>query len=166
MRLSQAWIALAVVVVLTACADEDRPQEVVSDSSVAGPWAEPDLVGDPAAMAPMGGMVAQMNPIEGSGVGGEITITDRANQTEVMVRLTGTAPSGSHPGHIHSGTCENIGGVVQALEPIIADNTGTGTMTTTVNIPPMTLMSGNHVVVYHGDGGSPITCAAIPAHVM
>jgi hypothetical protein len=70
------------------------------------------------------------------------------------------------PGHIHSGSCDNIGAVVLPLQEISTDEGGTGTMTTTVAVAPMTAMNGEHIVVYHGEGGTPAACAAIPAHTM
>ena len=107
------------------------------------------------------GQTVTFEAVDGSGVAGEATITDRGDRTEVMVRLTGTEAGGSHNGHIHGGTCEAIGGVVQALEPIETDGTGTGTMTTTVEIPLSELTDGQHVVVYHAGDGAPMSCAPL-----
>lgn len=117
---------------------------------------------------PPGGIAEtlQLEELQGSGVGGEVTVADRGEQTEVMVRLTSAPANSSHPGHIHSGTCNALGGVVQPLDPIQTDGTGTGSMTTNVEVAPMTIMDGQHIVVYHGTGGRPITCASIPAHTM
>jgi hypothetical protein len=84
----------------------------------------------------------------------------------VMVRLTGTPGNTSHNGHIHSGRCDSIGGVVQPLQPITTDAAGTGTMTTTVDLPPMAVMDGQHVIVYHTVAGPPGACAEIPQHTM
>ena len=111
-------------------------------------------------------MTAQFQALQNSGVTGEATVTGRGTQTEVTVRLTGSQPSASHPGHIHTGTCEAVGSPIQPLQPVAIDSSGTGTMTATVDVPGNTAMNGQHIVVYHGEGGVPITCAPIPAHMM
>ena len=156
---------LTVFVVLAGCGggDEAEMDMSASDSMAGAPAAEPAG----GAMQPAGGMgvTAQLQPVNNSGMAGEVTVTDRGAESEVMVRLTGATASGSHPGHIHSGSCAAIGGVIQPLQEITTDATGTGTMTTTVAIAPMTLMDGQHIVVYHADG-APATCAAIPGHAM
>ena len=75
-----------------------------------------------------------MQPLQDSGVTGEATLTPMGGQTQVMVRLTGRSGEGEHPGHIHPGTCDSVGGVVAPLQPITAGADGTGTMTTTVDV--------------------------------
>lgn len=154
-----------VLLVLAGCGggDDAEIDLAAGDSVAAPPAAEPagGMMDQPAGM----GMTAQMQPLNDSGIAGEVTVTDRAGQSEIMVRLTGGTPNGSHPGHVHTGTCDAVGGVVEPLQEITTDATGTGTMTTTVSIPPATLMDGQHIVVYHS-GGPPATCAPIPQHAM
>jgi hypothetical protein len=94
-----------------------------------------------------------------------VTVTGRGDQTEVVVHLMGAQPNTAHPGHIHTGTCEAIGSVVQPLQAITVD-AGSGSSTTTVGVPPATAMDGQHVIAFHGEAGTPATCAPIPAHVM
>lgn len=169
------WMVPVLALALVGCADDGDDPGLTAGDSVGVVGADEDSIAmEPAHMPAAGmdqppggiGQTAQFNALGGSGVTGEVTIADRGEQAEVMVRLTGSAPNSSHPGHIHSGTCEAIGGVVQPLDPIDTDGTGTGSMTTNVGINPMTLMDGQHVVVYHGTGGRPITCAQIPGHTM
>jgi hypothetical protein len=169
MKRFAAWTLLPLFPLLAGCPGDDDPQQVavgdtlVSVTTPAGQGMEDRMAGMPHGEM---GAVVQLTPLQDSGVAGEVTVTPQGNETQVMVRLTGGTPGGNHPGHVHSGTCANIGGVVQALQPISTDGTGTGTMTTTVGIPPMTLMNGQHVIVYHGDGGRPVTCGEVPAHAM
>lgn len=161
------WIVAALALALVGCAGEDEADTVV----VA---AEDSIAMEPAPMPaagmdqPPGGMgqTAQFEPLADSGVNGEVTVADRGGQVEVMARLTGATANASHPGHIHSGSCASPGGVVQPLEPIQTDGTGTGSMTTNVELAPATVMNGQHIVVYHATGGQPITCASIPQHMM
>jgi hypothetical protein len=169
-RLLPVSSALLLGVLLSACGtDDDRVATTLPGDTIVGapatpPGTLPGQTMDPA----MAGMAAtvQLQPLGDSGVGGEAVITDRGAQVEVMVRLTGTPGNTTHPGHIHSGTCANVGGVVQALEPITTGADGAGTMTTQVDLAPMSVMDGQHVVVYHAAGGQPATCGEIPAHRM
>jgi hypothetical protein len=166
MKRSIGWVGLPFVVLLAACPGETRDGDVALRDDTAVPPAE---VTTPAVTPQAGqGMTerAAFQELQGSGVSGEVTLTDRGAQTEVMVRLSGAPANSTLPGHVHSGTCQNIGGVQQPLQPIDTDATGAGTMTTSVDLAPMTAMDGQHVVVYHGEGGTPITCAPIPAHRM
>jgi hypothetical protein len=162
MRVSKALLAIPLGVMLAGCPGDDR----IDDD----PFVTEDPIGAPPEMQPAPAVpmteTAQVQPVGDSGVTGEVTISERDTRTEVMVRLAGTAPDATMPGHIHSGTCDNIGGVVQALEPIQTDAGGTGTATVTVDLSAMQVMDGQHVVVYHGAGGAPAACAQIPQHRM
>ncbi len=160
-------MSAAALLLLTgaACggAEDDTFEGSMADTTVVEPGLEPGQAPG-AAVGPEqvgSGQTIAFEPLQDSGVAGEATITDRGGQTEVMVRLTGAVAGGSHNGHIHSGSCDAIGGVVQALEPIEPDGTGTGTMTTTVEMPVSQLSDGQHVVVYHAEGGAPMTCAPL-----
>ncbi|MEX2570453.1 MAG: hypothetical protein WD737_04055 [Gemmatimonadota bacterium] len=169
MKISYRWIGLPLVLALAACGGDTADTDLVLDDTIeAEPGAETGMPAtEPGGMDDMGaGQTAMLEPVGDSGAGGEATITDLGDQTQVMVRLTGTPGDGAHPGHIHSGRCDNIGGVVQPLDEITTDATGTGTMTATVEVAPMTVMDGQHIVVYHGEGGAPMACANIPTHAM
>jgi len=169
-RLVPVSSALLLGVLLSACgAEDDRVETFPGDGTMVGAPATPPGTLPGETMDPaMDGTAAtvQLQPLGGSDFGGEAVITDRGANVEVMVRLTGTPGNTTHPGHLHSGTCANIGGVVQALEPITTGADGTGTMTTQVDLAPMTVMDGQHVVVYHAVGGQPAACGEIPAHRM
>jgi hypothetical protein len=167
MKVSKLSLTLPLALLFAACGGDADDADIVLDD-MDEPTAEqgmPPTVEAPPA-APAMPMTAQLQPLQDSGVTGEVTVTGRDAQTEVTVRLAGGTPSESHPGHIHSGTCDAVGGVVQPLQPIAADATGSGTMTTTVAVPAATAMNGQHIVVYHAPGGQPVTCAQIPAHAM
>jgi hypothetical protein len=162
MKRSTSIASLTLFLLIGACAQDDAAEDVATDQVVLD--AASDTMNQPAAAGM--GQTAQFQPVNDSGIAGEATVTDRGAESEVMVRLTGASPNGTHPGHIHSGTCAAIGSVVQPLQEIATDATGTGTMTTTVAIAPMTLSNGQHIIVYHGEGGAPATCAQIQGHTM
>jgi hypothetical protein len=166
MRLPRRWLGLPLAALLAACPQERTETDTVFLDDPMTPGQEgvapaPTMTPEPMAMSES----AQLQELQGSGIGGDVVVTARGAQTEVTVRLTNAPPNSTLPGHIHSGTCQNIGGVVQGLEPITTDATGAGTMTATASVQPMTAMDGQHIIVYHS-AGAPATCAAIPAHAM
>jgi hypothetical protein len=164
MKSSPSWIAVPLVVLLAACGGD-----TVDDSLDTGDLPEPaaEVTPPPAPMEQPGmSQTAQFQAAGGSGVTGDVVLTDRGAQTELVVNLANAPANASLPGHIHSGTCEAPGAVVQPLEPVAVDANGRGSSTSSVNVPSATVMNGEHIVAYHGEGGAPIACAAIPAHVM
>jgi hypothetical protein len=158
MKAATSITALAVLLLAAGCGQQEAAQEPTSETVA----MDPNMDHGPAGM----GQTAQLEPVNDSGIAGEATVTDRGTESEIMVRLTGAPANSTHPGHIHQGTCAAIGTVVQPLQPITTDATGTGTMTTSVAIAAITLGDGQHIIVYHGEGGAPATCAQIPGHMM
>ncbi len=156
-----AFPALVLLALVTACGGDDR-------SGTA--FAEPDTLGDldvaPAAGmdSPPGGIggTSPMTDLQNAGLGGEVMVADRGGETQVVVSLTGAQAGAVHDGHVHTGSCASIGGVVEALDAIEADSAGIGRMTTPVTIRPEVLTDGQHVVVYHDAGGRPLACGEIP----
>lgn len=168
MNMSKGVLGLSLAMLIAACGTDADDDFAIGDAETM-PSATEEVTMPPAEPAPAQAAMAetaQLEPLQDSGVAGEATVTSRDGQTEVMVRLTGAPANGNHPGHIHSGSCSDIGGVVQGLDQISTDATGTGTMTTSVDLPSATVMDGNHIIVYHGEGGTPVTCAEIPEHRM
>lgn len=166
MKASMRWLGLPLVVMLAACPrDTTQDDVVITDDPAAAPAPEvaPET-GPPLDRTAM--QTAVFEEVGGSGVSGAVTVTDRGAQTEFSVEVTGAPANATLPGHVHSGTCDNIGGVVQPLESIATDAGGAGSTTATVDLAPMTVMDGQHVVVYHGEAGAPIACAEIPTHAM
>lgn len=150
--------------ILVACGGGDT-EEMADDTAeeIATPAAEAPVTTDAAAST-----MVQITSLNESGASGEVEVRAVGEGTELRVVLRG-AGEGVHQGHIHSGTCDAPGGAVAPLDAITADANGTGETTTTVEVPMMTVMNGNHIVVYHaagGEPGAPIACAAIPAHQM
>lgn len=95
-----------------------------------------------------------------SGATGHVMMEEMGDQTRVMVHLEGAA-AGSHPGHIHRGTCEQTGEVLIPLQSVTVAANGKGMATSTVNMSIEKLEEGDHIVLYHGAGGTPIVCAEI-----
>ncbi|MBW3630771.1 MAG: hypothetical protein KY464_15950 [Gemmatimonadetes bacterium] len=163
MKSNRGWLLLALPIALTACGggEGEGDTAAMSDTATAARPAESTSEG---AMAAMPTTVA-LQAVGTSGASGQATLTPNAAQTQVQVQLTGVTP-GAHPGHIHSGTCAAMGAPVHPLPDITAGADGSGTAETTLPIDATTVMDGQHLISYHGDGGAPIVCGELTAHTM
>lgn len=98
-----------------------------------------------------------------SGVSGTATLTPMDNQTEVVVSLEGEMLDTPRPNHIHTGTCDDLGGVAYPLETVTTE------ATTVVDTSLDSLMDGNHAINVHmsaDEAGTYIACGNIPAMAM
>jgi len=172
MRRTRTFAALSAAAILPFALAACGPADDAAMTDDAGaPAATPAPAETPAATMDMPEMTAAFTPVGESTLGGEVVIDDAddGQATEVTVRLTGSTAGAVHQGHIHTGTCDAPGSAVQPLDPITVGEDGSGEITTTVNIPTMTVANGSHIVAYHEANGSPgatVVCAAIPAHQM
>lgn len=155
-------LLLALPLAAAACAPDAEPEVEIVEDAVEVPVTAAPVATEMAAMP----TTVSMSPLGDSGVNGEVIVTPAAGQSEVMVTLTGLEPNSTHPGHIHEGSCATPGSVVVPLSEITADATGSGTMTATAAIAADAALDGQHIVMYHGEGGTPIVCADLAAHVM
>jgi hypothetical protein len=149
-----AVFAAAAVLIHTACGDETERSDIDSEMPATEvlPVAPRDVTAELVALTDLP-------------VGGSIYI-DGAGESPVISASLRGAEEGIHHGHVHSGTCEQPGPALVALQSIDTGADGAGEAMSTVDIPFATLTDGNHIVVYHeanGTPGSPIVCGAIPA---
>jgi hypothetical protein len=166
--LTSVMLAVALPLAFAACAPEDDAamEETEEAAETAAPAPTPTPPATPDLSTPM---TAQFTALNNSGIGGDIQVSGEAEQTRVVVQLTGSTANGVHQGHIHTGTCEAPGANVIALQPVTIGADGIGRSESTVAVAPMTAMNGQHIVVFHeanGQPGAPVVCAAIPAHAM
>lgn len=176
MNATRLWYLAALPLALAACGGGDEgTEEGAGDATVAtadsATMAAPPPAAAPAPMAGdsmgaqmAGGSTVPMMALNNSGVTGQAQIAEHAaGETMITVTLTGPG-SGTHPGHIHSGTCENLGAVVVPLQSVTLAN-GTGTSTSTAKVPLATVMNGQHVVNFHAGSGenpmAPVVCGPI-----
>lgn len=165
-RMLSGLAAAALALGLAAC---ETGGEAADDTTTTG---GADTAGS-ATETPqeMGGrMEVQLEPVNNSGASGEVYLTPVEGSTTVVVVLEQSDSVGnegqSHAAHIHSGNCENIGGVVAPLEAIVSNPTSGPTSTTFVQHGMETIGDGNHLIAVHeagGEPGRPIMCAEIPA---
>lgn len=160
-----AFSTLALVVLLGACAGTDDAADPVAGDTT--------LSTTPAAIpAATPGQDSAANRIAFTPVGtatlaGDIAVDSEGNGTRIDVTIRNSTDGAVHKGHVHSGTCSTIGGVVAPLEDVTIDGDRDGDARTVVQIPMMTVMDGQHIVAYHeagGTPGAPVVCAAIPGH--
>ena len=92
------------------------------------------------------------------------------NKLTVKVTLSNLVPNSTHIAHIHTGTCQAQGAVLYPLSPIVADASGNGTSTTTVDQVTSIPGSGWYVNVHLGGtkdelstqtGDDPIACGNV-----
>ncbi|MHB8572376.1 MAG: CHRD domain-containing protein [Candidatus Dormibacteria bacterium] len=109
--------------------------------------------------------VLTFQPENGSNVAGlvKITYTPGARSFSVTVSATGLPPGTTHPEHFHLGGCASNGKIVQALPDLVADSSGTATVSAT--ILAVFQASGWYVNIHQGPtlkdpgGGTVIACA-------
>jgi LPXTG-motif cell wall-anchored protein len=106
-----------------------------------------------------------MGPTGGSGVSGTAQLTGMGNQTQVVVTVQGAPPNGTHVNHIHTGSCEQMGGIAFPLTDLRIDSTGRGSATTTVSATLATIQGAAHYVNVHAGPALPspgVSCGNIP----
>jgi hypothetical protein len=85
----------------------------------------------------------------------------------VSVKLTGLAPSSTHPAHIYEGACSKQGKALYPLQNIVADTHGVGAAMTTIDNVASIPDSGWSLAVHNGPGlvvaeqALPIVCGNI-----
>lgn len=92
-----------------------------------------------------------IRPEGGSNLGGTVMIMPAgAAQATATLTLTGATAGGTHPWHVHSGTCADKGPIVgppSAYTPIAADASGAARVEAT--LPFATPASGTYSVNVH-----------------
>ena len=93
----------------------------------------------------------EIRPEGGSKVGGTVMLMPGANgQTTATVTLTGAPANGTHPWHVHAGSCAEKGAIVgapAAYTPLSADASGAARLEAT--LPFATPASGSYSVNVH-----------------
>ena len=111
-------------------------------------------------------MSAATGPDGGGSQTGTVTLTANGSQTEVVINID-ASPDGAtveQPGHIHSGTCDNLPSSLLAIEYPLT-NVVNGASTTTVDATLESLHKGVFAVNIHKSGdelGVYVSCGNIP----
>lgn len=145
-RVLQSSVCVVALGSLVACG---KKADTAADTGMATVSAMADsAVTKPAATR----WTATLEPQGGSQVRGTASVTSgaTAGTMTVEVAITGGAKNGTHPWHVHVGTCATggaIAGPAADYSPLKADASGAATATTTVNIAAPT--SGDYHVNIH-----------------
>jgi hypothetical protein len=137
------WVALvAIAVSAAACGSTDT-------SSTPSPSPSPSaVVTTPATTPSPPALVFKLNGVAPATASGTITMTTTPTSLTIELKISGLQASSVHVSHIHIGSCAARGGIVYALNRVIADSQGGADTKTTVkaSYPPKT---GHWYVVVH-----------------
>jgi hypothetical protein len=90
----------------------------------------------------------------GEPVSGQVVITPAANQYQIQVFATGLPPGSTHSVHLHFGNCPSTGVHIIVLGTLVADSTGSGSISATLFRPYTG--NGRFVIVYVGPSAGPL----------
>ena len=118
-------------------------------TSAAGTTPTPAASPSPSPSPSPSGLQFALGGIHTS-ASGKIVVTATPASTTIELFITGLAADSSHVSHVHSGSCQQPGGILYALNQVVADGTGAADTRTTIQAkyPP----AGGHwyVVVHAG----------------
>jgi hypothetical protein len=162
MKIRLGFLATAVVT-LAACPGE-QPAPPAFEEPAAPPVTEP---APPPPAAPTAAQRANLEPVAGSTVSGEVTAAPRNGRTEVTLMLNGAPANESVGARIMSGTCASPGVEVARLDAVSTDAAGRGQSVTDVGHAPTLILDGNHIAAVYAPGteperDQPIACATLP----
>jgi hypothetical protein len=124
--------------------------------------------GTAATPSPAAKITFPMAAQNGTSVAGTADVVKSDGTFTLTVKLTGLAAGSSHVSHIHLGKCAAPGGVAYALQQLIADGSGAGSMVTVVPTSFSVPSSGWYVNIHRGpDFSAPanapsISCGDMP----
>jgi len=135
------WVALAAIAVTAAACGSTDTGSTPSPSPS-------QVVTTPATTPSPAALVFKLNGVAPATASGTITVTTTPTSLTVELKISGLQASSVHVSHIHAGSCAARGGILYALNRVIADSQGGADTKTTVkaSYPPK---SGSWYVVVH-----------------
>jgi hypothetical protein len=171
----QQLLALTAAALGAACASSSRsvdsePSPTQSPAPATTPATPAEPTAGSGAASGMGmGWQGTIRPESGTRVGGTVMIMPgTGGQSTATITLTDAPANGTHPWHVHSGTCAEKGPIVgspSAYPPLSADASGAARLETT--LPFATPTSGNYSVNVHMSPtqmGMVVGCADLAMH--
>jgi hypothetical protein len=98
-----------------------------------------------------------LEPVNDSGVFGQATALHGEEDVTVLLEVQGLPAAGEYAAHIHSGTCADGGPVAVGLNPVVANEAGHGTSTSTLDMGEMD-HDQSHFFQVHSAEGPPVAC--------
>lgn len=108
-----------------------------------------------------------LNPMSGSGVSGNATLTAVGEGTEVTLDLQGLAPNATAQATMQAGTCDMPSASFAAMPELVADASGNATATGSIlfrgtdDVALMTMADGEHIIMIQA-AGQVVACGVIP----
>ena len=93
-------------------------------------------------------LVAHLEEVDGSGASGEADLSLNGDGILVSLIMEGLT-EGSHPNHLHHGTCDDQGEIHITLDGVVADASGDGLQTTANNEEPLSHFETGHYFAVH-----------------
>ena len=164
MKVSRIIAVLAITALATAACADTEPDTELDDVPPATETAPDGAAADAEEMPEH---TVAMEAVGGGTLTGQVEVDDDDGVTEVDVQIGGSTEGAVHQGHIHTGSCDAPGSVVQPLAAITVGGDGEGTSENDLQLDYATATDGQHIVVFHeanGSPGAPALCVAIPSH--
>jgi hypothetical protein len=168
----RSFLAMLLFAAVTGCGEENRTEVDFIPSNEKSVLSTDDV---PPELAPVsntgsvkfsgggtGSATAQLTPMPGNAITGDLSMRSTGGTGAATVRLTGGSAGQTYGGTIRRGSCEKPGAMVTSLIPITADSLGSGNSYSDVTVPVSQLTSEPHVVTY-GPGGRTETCGGLAA---
>jgi len=105
-------------------------------------------------------IIVTLEELNGSGISGDATLTDNGDGTTTIDVLVDGA-TGDHPIHLHSGTCAELGDIVEPLTNVDAE----GSSVTDVPLDLATIRAAPHSINIHlseAEIATYVACADVP----
>lgn len=166
--------ALAALLALAACGDEDRTYTGFTASIDKTSTSADDTTGVPAPAVPhppdtlleksppQVAFAVALGPVASARVRGTGQVKAVGKSTSIAVALAEGVQGATYEGAVRQGSCAGVGASVASLFPVSADSLGNGRASSDVSLPIDSLLGAPHVVVY-GRGGRPEACAPLRA---
>lgn len=164
--------ALAVLLALGACGDEDRTPAHFTPSNDRASTSAGDSALTPAPAVPVPDTLPwksppqdtfaiAFSPLPRALARGTGQVAAAGKATAISVTLAQAAWGQTYEGSVRQGACDAMGASVASLVPVSADSLGAGRAASDIPVPVDSLTKKPHVVVY-GRGGRGEACAPIP----
>ena len=152
------FLALGLGAVLVGCGDAPPEHDFYvepepPDNPTALTDAAAEEVADRSVLPPL----SPLQPVDASGVSGEVTVTTGPDGLAFTVEATGLPAAAEYAVHVHRGVCAEGGPVAAPLTAVTAAADGSGSSTT--RLPEAEVATNEPVFVQlHGPSGTPLAC--------
>jgi hypothetical protein len=105
-------------------------------------------------------VVATLETVGGSAVGGEVQLTPREGQIGVLLMLDGATEGERYVAHLHRGTCEQDLGIVTAIGEVTV-NSSANRIEGTIDPAALTAGEETFVQLHRAADNTPLACTPV-----